>query len=118
MANHRMAIIVCFNFQAVDAVCLLGTQQCPAEFDNFNFLEGPIYSLVIQKKLHLEVLTLNQGQLTMRRHSHRISDNGCFDLLPREAVLYIFRHLDFLSLVRCSQVSKLFHQVSFLDFRK
>ena len=39
------------------------------------------------------------------------SSNGHFDSLPREAILHIFDHLDFYSLVRCSQVCRLFRQV-------
>lgn len=33
-------------------------------------------------------------------------------MVPREAMVHIFRHLDFHSLVRCSQVSRLFRQVA------
>ena len=44
--------------------------------------------------------------------SWRGSDNGCFDLLPHEALLYLFFHLDFHSLVRCSQVCRLFREVA------
>ena len=34
--------------------------------------------------------------------------------IPREAVLYIFQHLNFYSLVRCSQVSRLFRHYQYL----
>jgi len=40
-------------------------------------------------------------------------DDGHFSHLPREIILYIFKFLDFKSLVRCSQVSSLFRDISY-----
>jgi hypothetical protein len=40
-----------------------------------------------------------------------LSDNGRFDLLPREVILHIFKYLNLYTLSQCCQVSKLFYQV-------
>jgi hypothetical protein len=47
-----------------------------------------------------------------RKQSKRVlSDNGRFDLLPREVILHIFKYLNLYTLSQCCQVSKLFYQV-------
>lgn len=86
---------------AIDAICLLGTLQSPSTI-------GPILKLVLDRQLHLDVLTF-----VPKKPSLTSSDNGYFDILPREAVLHIFCHLDFHSLVQCSQVSRLFRQITY-----
>jgi len=91
---------------AIDAVCLLGTVQSPL-MENVEY--GEILRLVLEQKLHMELITY---QSQAKNCDVNYSDNGCFDLIPREAVLYIFQHLDFHSLVRCSQVSRLFRQIT------
>ena len=53
---------------------------------------GEILRLVLEQKLHTELITY---QSQAKNCDVNYSDNGCFDLIPREAVLYIFQHLDF-----------------------
>ena len=53
---------------------------------------GEILRLVLEQKLHMELITY---QSQAKNCDVNYSDNGCFDLIPREAVLYIFQHLDF-----------------------
>ena len=49
--------------------------------------------LVLENKLHLDLVKFHNIQI--ESCDSQYSDNGCFDLIPREAVLYIFQHLDF-----------------------
>ena len=57
-----------------------------------NLEYGEIMRLVLENKLHMNVITY---QSETKKCDAYYSDNGCFDLIPREAVLFIFQHLDF-----------------------
>ena len=59
--------------------------------------------------LHLKLLTFED---LLNDQDRTITDNGYWDLVPSEAMLQIFHYLDFHSLIRCGQVSRLFRQVS------
>lgn len=47
-----------------------------------------------------------------RRHQLNLSDDGYFNSLPREIILFILSHLDFRSLIQCCQVSKSFRDIA------
>ena len=67
---------------------------------------------VINEKLHHEVIYFPRYKELGSPTANRTSDNGCFDLLPKELKLHIFSFLDFYSLVQCSQVSRLFRETA------
>jgi len=97
------------SYSAIDAVCLLGTLQ-----DEKGTEEGPIYKLILEKKLHLRMMTLEDQLMDKkeRRHQLNLSDDGYFNSLPREIILFILSHLDFRSLIQCCQVSKSFRDIA------
>ena len=45
-------------------------------------------------------------------HRTKLSDDGYFNALPREIILFILSHLDFRSLIQCCQVSKNFRTIA------
>ena len=93
--------------------------------------KGPILKAVIKQKLYRcltetltsfqDVLSLNlkeiaeecNSEFRMRNVESPVSDDGCFTSLPREIILYIFGFLDFQSLARCANVSRLFRNISY-----
>lgn len=116
-------------YAEIDAVCLLGTlTPMTLEARLLSTLppaeqRGPILTEVVRRNLYVynqpiveqipllevEYLPLDEAAVA---NEDRHSDNGHFDILPREVVLHIFQFLNFYTLVQCCQVSKLFRQVA------
>ena len=97
------------SYSAIDAVCLLGT----LEDNSKDTKEGPIFKLILEKKLHLRMMTFeDQLDKTERKMQLNLSDDGYFNSLPREIILFILSHLDFRSLIQCCQVSKNFRDIA------
>jgi len=125
-------------YTEIDAVAMLGTlEPSTTEAKLVSAIDdskprGPILKAILKRKLYrcltetltsfydvmqLDLVEIGQQCLQERqRHDNDLisasSHDGQFGQLPREIILYIFKFLDFQSLVVCSQVSSLFRNIS------